>query len=318
MTVEMVLRIAYFVLKKSSAIGNTQYARMYRFVGLFFASILLFVACQAGGNTLKPIRPEATPVGPFDSRPIPVSFSDLNDNPGAYQNKLIRVSGTYTRLPLPTCGHTSGPRLEWALVSGNLRLDARGFEPVLRLLPGGIILTVDGFWRQYQGPLGCGKEADDGTAWYLETLQIVQPNPLPGVFEVGVSPGVDQPPDPLAPTPDGTGTAEPELQITLIAGTPTGTIGLTPSPTTSGGIPTSTPTRTPTLSAPVTGTATPSRTPTVPITGTPPTPTPTPTPSQTPPPGATQPGPATPTSIVPSTPPGYPGPGDDPPPTSYP
>jgi hypothetical protein len=280
---------------------------MYRFAGLFFALILLLAACQVGGNTLKPIRPEPTAIAPFDDQPIPVSFPDLNDNPGTYQNKLIRASGTYTRLPLPTCSHTSGPRLEWALVSGNLRLDARGFEPVLRLLPGGVILTVDGFWRQYQGPLGCGKEADDGVAWYLETLQIIQPNPLPGVFEAGVSPGIDQPPDPLAPTPSGEGTAEPELQITLIAGTPTATIAVTGSPT-GPGVPTATPSRTPTLASPGAGTATatPSRTPT-PITGTPPTATPTPTPSQTPPPGATQPGPP-PTSIPPSTPPGYPGP----------
>jgi hypothetical protein len=274
---------------------------MYRFAGILFALIFLLVACQAGGNTLKPIRPEPTPVGPFDGRPIPVSFPDLNDNPGAYRDKLIRVSGTYTRLPLPTCEHTSGPRLEWALVSGNLRLDARGFEPVLRLLPGGIILTVDGFWRQYEGPLGCGKEAADGAAWYLETLQIIQPNPLPGVFEAGVSPGIDQLPEPLAPTPDGT--AEPELQITLIAGTPA--VSVTPSPTGSR-VPTGTPSRTPTVFAPGTATATPSRTATAPITGTPPTVTPTPTPSRTPPPGATQPGPST--SIPPATPPGYPGP----------
>jgi hypothetical protein len=280
---------------------------MYRFAGFLFGFILLLVACQAGGHTLKPIRPEPTPIAPFDDRPIPVNFPDLNENPGDYQNKLIRVSGTYTRLPRPTCDHTSGPQLEWALVSGNLRLDARGFEPVLRLLPGGIILTVDGFWRQYQGPLGCGKEAPTGTAWYLETLQIIQPNPLPGVFEAGVAPDIEQPPDPLAPTPGGDGTAEPELQITLIATTPTPPIGLTPSPTGSG-IPTSTPTRTPTVPAVSTGTTTvtPTRTPTAPITGTPPTATSTPTPSQTPPAGATDPGP--PTIIPPSTPPGYPGP----------
>lgn len=286
--------------------GNTQYARMYRFVGLFFVLILFLVACQAGGNSLKPIRPEPTPIGPFEGRPIPVSFPDLNDNPAAYQNKLIRVSGTYTRLPLPTCRHISGPRLEWALVSGNLRLDARGFEPVLRLLPGGIILTVEGFWRQYQGPLGCGKGADEGTAWYLETLQIVQPNPLPGVLEAGVV----QPQEPLAPTPDGEDTAEPELQITLIAGTPTTTVSVTPSPTGSG-IPTATPSGTPTVPALGTATATPSSTATVPITGTPPTATLTPTPSQTPPPGATQ---ASPPTSLPPSPPGYPGPEPLPPP----
>src|SRR5688572_10180274 len=127
MIVGKVLRMAYFVGKKGDAIRNTPYVHMYRFAVLFFAIILLLAACQVGGNTLKPIRPEPTPIAPFDDRPIPVSFPDLNDNPGSYQNKLIRVSGTYTRLPLPTCSHTSGPRLEWALVSGNLRLDARGF-----------------------------------------------------------------------------------------------------------------------------------------------------------------------------------------------
>jgi hypothetical protein len=41
-------------------------------------------------------------------------------------------------------------------------------------------MTVEGYWRLYEGPLGCGKNAPRAAIWYLEVLRIVEPNPLPG------------------------------------------------------------------------------------------------------------------------------------------
>ena len=109
-----------------------------------------------------------------------VTFSELQADPESFQNRLVRVSGSLLKLPPPGCLPYSGPGIEWALIAEELRLDAIGFERVISLLTNGLPMTVDGFFRLYEGPLGCGKGAPDGSAWYLEVIQIVQPNPLVG------------------------------------------------------------------------------------------------------------------------------------------
>src|SRR5688572_8018595 len=110
----MVFRISYFVLKK-----GLRRAKTFPVTFVVTTLVVFFLAaCQAGSGTLKPIRPVPTPIGPIDDRPIPVDFPELNENPANYRDKLIRVTGTYTRLPLPECVHVSGPQLEWALVAG--------------------------------------------------------------------------------------------------------------------------------------------------------------------------------------------------------
>jgi hypothetical protein len=277
---------------------------MRRFTPLITLFILWLSGCTAAGQ-LGPARPEPTAAGPIVGQPVVVSFPDLNADPGRYRDKLIRVTGGYTRLPPAECAIYSGPRPTWALVAGNLRLDALGLEPVLRLAPEGTELTLDGIWQQYSGPLGCGKEADDGVAWYLEALLIVQPNPLPvmaavdgeglprptatpGLLEPTVEPGLTQSPLPTA------GTVTPTSVVGTIG--PTGTVVGTATPTataTLAGLLTATPG--------LTGTITPGGTATTATA----TATPTPTPSGT---VATPPGGLPTATPAPTTPGGYPGP----------
>jgi hypothetical protein len=290
---------------------------MRQFIVILLAFSLLLAACRSRQGQLKPTRPTATPGSQIVGQPIPVSFSELHDNPAQYQNQLIRVSGSFIRIKPEPCRHEWGPQIRWALIADNLRLDSVGYEQILRLAPEGTQLTIDGLWRLYSGPLGCEKKPSTGFAWYLETAQIVAPNPLP-IFD-SLPPVVDDEGDtPPTPTPEITPTTGTETAVTPGPGTPTvaatptrsGISTLTPTrpagatntPPPPGGTATPTPSRTATAAAgTATATATPTATPTMGPTPTgvaPPPPLPTVTPGSgydPPPPPPPPPGSPTPT-----------------------
>lgn len=208
----------------------------------------------------------------ISATPLEVSFAELNEAPQLYQDQLIRVRGTFTRLPLPTCAPNHGPRTTWALIADELRLDAAGLEGILPLIPRNAQLTVDGIWRLYSGPLGCGKEPNAGNAWYLQAQWIVSPNPLTDadqIADVAPQPGGGDflgPPDVL---PTATLTTTPTLTTPILP------LLSTPTPSATPPLLTPTPTNTP----PPSLTATPTLTPNPLATD---TPTPTPGPSLTP------------------------------------
>jgi hypothetical protein len=261
--------------------------------------------------------------GIIASQPQLVTFDELQEDPEAYQDELIRVTGSFFRLPPPECLLYTGPGTSWSLISDNLRLDALGFEQSLQLVRPGIELTVDGIFRKYEGPLGCGKRPPEGIAWFLETTQIVQPNPLArviGTVESDLPPifppllGSPTPPGTIppnvtanptfgiSPTPPGTvPTATPSPAVTII-----GTATATAIATSGTQIPTATPSPSST-SGSGTATVTPLPTPT----SGPGTTTPVPTSTVQPTPGPTQP------PLSTSTPGGYPIP-TPPTPTSSP
>jgi hypothetical protein len=151
---------------------------MQRLIWTLISIGLGLVACAQGKGQLKPLAPTATAGGFLSSQPQIVSFSELQANPEAYQGRLVRVTGVYYTIPLPDCSPYSGPESKWALISENLRLDAIGFENLLPLAEPETSFTVDGVFRQYEGPVGCGKTAPVAFAWYLEAVKIIQPNPL--------------------------------------------------------------------------------------------------------------------------------------------
>ncbi|HIP73416.1 MAG TPA: hypothetical protein EYH05_18705, partial [Anaerolineae bacterium] len=130
---------------------------------------------------LKPPRFTATPNEFYvDSQPELVTFTELNNNAAAYQNKFIRITGNYFPQKLPNCAPYSGPIFRSVLVSDELQLDILGGETVLSIVPVNTRLTVDGIWRKYDGSVGCGKEPPRQTLWYLEITNIVAPNPIVG------------------------------------------------------------------------------------------------------------------------------------------
>jgi hypothetical protein len=228
---------------------------------LLMLLILFFIGLgngRAASDGLKPFRPTRTPNGSgISGQAVTVTFSELNGDPAVYANQRIRMTGSYVKIPPPDCRVYSGPLFAWGLIAEDLQLNAKGFEELVKKLPEGLIMTVEGIWRQYNGPLGCGKEAANGTTWYLQVERIISPNPLPGLggtpFPTSALPVMTQDPNMPSSTPtplSGTvlpGTAvstSPSIGITPL---PTDQPGLIPSPTPSpaAGTPTATATATP-------------------------------------------------------------------------
>ena len=301
---------------------------MRRYFSIVLLLLPAFVACTQRAGQLNPLRPDGSDELLLAAQPQLVTFSELQADPEAFQDRLIRVSGTLLKLPPPECLPKSGPAVAWALIADELRLDAVGFERIISLSNDDLPMTVDGFFRLYEGPLGCGKEAPDGSAWFLEVIQIVQPNPLVGAGRPSGSIGFSTvPPGGLGPTPGGPllptpstapGTGTPSGVPTM---TPTGETPSPPTATVEGGIPRATSIPTATATGEATSELTPTPTPT-PLPGTT-TATPTVTrgsgPTRTPTPTATRDpyiGPPTPTATP--TLDGYPGATATGVPTTYP
>lgn len=285
---------------------------------LFCTLFLLFTltACQKQGV----FRPELSPA-PVNNdvilgEPILVSFTELANNLERYQNVLIRVTGEYTPLSVSGCALERGPRTRWSLISEGKQMKVIRFEQVVVPLAWeGLTMTLDGVWRKYEGPLGCGKNAPTGVTWYLEAVRIVDPNPIPDYF-------LENTPPPESDTSSTSENTPDETPVAPVEGTPTAPdypvgvtpTALTPTPTpTFLAVPSATPTQavttTPTVEETTPAAATPSST----TTG---TPTPTPTAGTETPTGTATPtpGPGTP-SVTPlgTTPPeptttGYPPP----------
>lgn len=147
------------------------------------ALVFFFVRLFSGenNNALFPQLPSPTPnVEIGVPQAILVNFADLNNDPYAYVDQLIEVSGAYTPQVVPDCVRYSGPLIRWALIADGLQLDAVGYERIVKLLAPGTPMTVRGYWRLYDGPLGCGKGPARGSRWYLHVTMIIQPNPLIG------------------------------------------------------------------------------------------------------------------------------------------
>ena len=155
---------------------------------LVLAAALWWPSSQT--RALKPAVPTNTAVPiDYDGEAIPVAFPDLQTDPAAYLEQRIRVSGLYTRLSPPDCAAYSGPIIRWGVVADELQMNAIGMETVRHLIPVDTMLTVEGVWQRYVGPVGCGKEPLEDVIWYLAVERIVQPNPLPLPGAPGGDPG---------------------------------------------------------------------------------------------------------------------------------
>lgn len=181
---------------------------MRRLIIAVFTTLLLLVGCQQTARPLKPIRPVPTAVGGVVSaNPEPVTFTTLANSPGNYLNQTLRVSGSYVQEALPACPDYKGPVLYWGLIDESLKMGAVGYESILSIVPDGTQMTVDGVWKLYRGPVGCGKEPPEDAVWYLDVAHIIQPNPITQVLSdnpsiVPTSPPVE-PDDSGGSTDDG-------------------------------------------------------------------------------------------------------------------
>lgn len=203
-------------------------------VCLFMAVLLVVLFLANNSNRpLQPVRTLATAeLVLISSEANFVTFPELDANPTAYLNQFIRVSGTYNPLRPPTCQPYNGPSIHWSLISEGLQLDATGYEAILREVPPNTILTVEGIWRRYHGPYGCGKEPPANDAWHLEVMQIIQPNPLFGADAIALDTILGPGPLPTeAGLPTPTATVVVVETAVLISPTPTPTFLFTPTAT---------------------------------------------------------------------------------------
>jgi hypothetical protein len=223
---------------------------------LIIGGLAILSSTQTGNRPLYPALPTLTPVSQELAQEAKVlDFTELNADPAAYRDQLIRVTGAYTPVPAPECQPWAGVPIRWSLVAEGLQLNATGFESILRFIDPGTELSVAGYWRMYQGPLGCGKQPAAGVVWYLEVIRIIEPNPLViGGSNISLT-VIANSPLPTLGSIEALTTLTPSL-------TPTSTETVEPLPTEPGiGIgtsePTAIPTETATLAFPGTVTNTP-------------------------------------------------------------
>ncbi|PID86021.1 MAG: hypothetical protein CSB13_05100 [Chloroflexi bacterium] len=151
-------------------------------LGIILFILALAASCrgQNGRYGLKPYRLTDTPQSNLvGGEVVFLTFVELNSEPDVYQNQRIRVTGDKITIVPERCRVFTGPEFTWGLIAEGLQLHTFGFDKLVSRLPDGLTMTVEGIWRQYTGPLGCGKEPEDGAAWYLQVERIISPNPLP-------------------------------------------------------------------------------------------------------------------------------------------
>lgn len=212
---------------------------------------LLVVACTGPQGDLRGatpsgyVRPVAYP--PPDKPAETVTIADLFEAPETYDGRLLEVSGTYYKRAVVVC--STRPQYSparWALSDGEVRIAAGGVDQRLEDLPSGRIeLTAVGRWLRWQGPVGCGRQAQVTEVWYLDVEEVVSPNPITiaavGFDDGGVSIQTG-PPETTGGYPGPGGTAEsddPQISATqILSGTepselpqPPGTPVLPPTPT---------------------------------------------------------------------------------------
>lgn len=222
---------------------------------------------------------------PPPSQPIVLDVADLAAQPEAYAGAYVRVSGRYGRAPVVVCeANARRSPATWMLSGEEQSIGAAGFEHLLRpLWPSGLTVTVEGRWRWWRGPVGCGKGARVQEVWYLAVTKIVSPSPIARVTLTpsGVADGG------RVEAPDATSTPSGSGEEGVTPTTAAGTRQPTPSPATPSATPTddgdreAEPTARPTLTTTAAITATET------VTSATPSPTNTPDPNETPQPGET-------------------------------
>jgi hypothetical protein len=150
----------------------------------FFVILILFIAavflsaCQGIDGAFGPISPTPTQIGVVNRPPVPVNFETLHSDPFIFVDRFVQVTGRYAPPRQLICSRQRGPSIDWFLISDGLEMNMSGFGSVVTIAPEQAFFTLDGIWRQYDGPVGCAKEPKQETVWYLEVVRIVDPNPL--------------------------------------------------------------------------------------------------------------------------------------------
>ncbi|MCP4358923.1 MAG: hypothetical protein GY796_12965 [Chloroflexi bacterium] len=200
-----------------------------------FILILILVMLAACGEEEASIPPTpfadgqtAVPVI-VRSKPTELPLTELFEEPEAYQNQFLQLSGSYERLPLLICNSDPHPApATWLLVAETgdndpISVAVGGYDSQLHsLLDEGVMVTANGYWRYWEGAVGCGKQAVPRQIWYLRTTDIVSP---PLFAQAVASDPSDPELDTRPPTDeDGANTPSPEGTLAIIEPTAEATI----------------------------------------------------------------------------------------------
>ncbi|HRQ41873.1 MAG TPA: hypothetical protein PLD25_28455 [Chloroflexota bacterium] len=230
---------------------------MRSFILVLFILIFSLTACgqEEVLTTPTPFDTDRTAVALVSSgQPTAVSLAALAADPESFAGQFLQLSGDYQHLPLLVCnGEMHQSPAGWLLVDNSqtelstdeqieseiVMVAAGGFDSQLRsLIATGAPLTVNGFWRFWEGPVGCGKQAVPRQIWYLRVTQIVSPAQLARVTVIGSTRPAGE--ETAVPTEDG-GVAGEEGTTPI---TPTLPITATPTLPDMGTLPGVTPTTT--------------------------------------------------------------------------
>ncbi len=147
----------------------------------------------------------------------------LDLNPTAYDGDLVEIVGRLSFRSRTLCdGKAQGSPATWQLTADNATILVGGFDEQIRLLlREEQTMRVVGRWTRWQGPVGCGSDAQQEQFRYLAVTRILWPNPLTNATLT-----------PMA-IADSTAVAE-EVSPTINAipestGTPTSTMTITPT-----------------------------------------------------------------------------------------
>ncbi len=204
---------------------------------LCLVSIIALSACQS--EEQEPVI--SSPVATIAGKPLqPVSVSPLTlvRNPSALENQYIELAGNYKRLPIQVCaGESHSSPIGWYLAMGDLEIPASGYDQQLRdLVEDGLPMVVEGRWKQWEGPVGCGRRVPVQQIWYLVVTEIISPNPLTAVQneagEIAELPGsvvdITAAPPIVTVITLPTNTAEPEIPTATAQSSPIAINTVTP------------------------------------------------------------------------------------------
>lgn len=167
-------------------------------------------------------------------------ISELLAEPETFANTYLQLNGRYQSQPKLICsGDAFRSPATWALTDEDgTAVLIGGFDALRDLFATGDDITINGFWQQWQGPVGCGKDAVPQEIWYLKATELVSPSQIAGSSN---PPGDTESTSPLTPvstegsaetTPETTPDATPSLDAPPAEEEATPETAVTPTPAT--------------------------------------------------------------------------------------
>ena len=135
---------------------------MRRIFLLFLLLLPLLAACNGGAAVGPTPFPSPAPtLMPTGQGPAVLTVTELAAAPGLYRDAVVQLTGLFRKQPLLVCESEAHPSpATWGLGEEGVQALAGGFDEEVRLLlPEGLLMTVEGRWRRWEGLIGCGKQA---------------------------------------------------------------------------------------------------------------------------------------------------------------